>query len=285
VRRGGGMGSLDVNSGSVDYLKLLLTFLTTWPDSQDICNHMVIGWPGPDVIQQAAIGQVLNDGSVVFTGWFGYEPEVNRVFGKTSIWDDLPSSIAIREKRTYALSSRQEVADQLPHLSTAMPHLGLVIATPLLSHDTPVGVCVISSAAPSSDVEAASLVLENHALAISTYFARTQEVAGDQTPLAAAESIPPARMRHIEPPRQAFVPSQLTERQLLVMQYLVVGITNRQIALRLGFSESTIRQETMAIYAYLGVKGRKEAAEAAILRGLVSQDDLDDFYPTPSSDS
>jgi len=39
------------------------------------------------------------------------------------------------------------------------------------------------------------------------------------------------------------------------------GLTNSQIANELGFSESTIRQESMRMYEILQVAGRKEAVK------------------------
>lgn len=50
----------------------------------------------------------------------------------------------------------------------------------------------------------------------------------------------------------------LTERQEEIVELIKSGRTNMSIAALLGFSESLIRQETMAIYRKLGVTGRKE---------------------------
>jgi DNA-binding NarL/FixJ family response regulator len=44
---------------------------------------------------------------------------------------------------------------------------------------------------------------------------------------------------------------------------MVEGKTNHELATDLGFSVSTIRHETMAIFRALGVSDRKEAAKAA----------------------
>ena len=61
----------------------------------------------------------------------------------------------------------------------------------------------------------------------------------------------------------------LSERQLLVLQGIHDGKTNRGIADELGFSESTIRQETIRIYQALGVGTRHEAVAAAQDEGLL----------------
>lgn len=46
--------------------------------------------------------------------------------------------------------------------------------------------------------------------------------------------------------------------------------TNPQIGKELGFSESTVRQETMRIYQILQVAGRKEAILEARRRNIAS---------------
>ena len=61
----------------------------------------------------------------------------------------------------------------------------------------------------------------------------------------------------------------LTARQLRVLSLMAKGMTNGQIARVLAFSESTVRQETMAIYRNLQVKGRAEAIDFGRRNGLI----------------
>ncbi len=51
---------------------------------------------------------------------------------------------------------------------------------------------------------------------------------------------------------------ELTERESQIEEFIKQGLTNAQIADKLGYSESLIRQETVSIYRKLGVSGRKE---------------------------
>ena len=61
----------------------------------------------------------------------------------------------------------------------------------------------------------------------------------------------------------------ITPRQAQILQGMVEGKTNHELATDLGFSVSTIRHETMAIFRALGVSDRKEAAKAAQQMELV----------------
>jgi len=63
--------------------------------------------------------------------------------------------------------------------------------------------------------------------------------------------------------------SELTARQLLILSGMVEGKTNHELSIDLGFSVSTIRHETMAIYKELGVSDRKEAARVGQAKSLI----------------
>ena len=62
----------------------------------------------------------------------------------------------------------------------------------------------------------------------------------------------------------------LTPRQMKILDLMAQSLTNPQIAKELGFSESTVRQETMRIYQILQVSGRKEAIKEAQRRNIAS---------------
>ena len=63
--------------------------------------------------------------------------------------------------------------------------------------------------------------------------------------------------------------AQLTQRQLRVLRLLEDGLTLHQIAGRIGFSESTVRMESLAIYRALGVHDRASAVAAAHDLGIL----------------
>lgn len=55
--------------------------------------------------------------------------------------------------------------------------------------------------------------------------------------------------------------SSLTSRQEQIKKLMLRGMTNQEIASEIGYSDSLVRQETMAIYAILNISGRKELLE------------------------
>lgn len=77
----------------------------------------------------------------------------------------------------------------------------------------------------------------------------------------------PPRLR-IHSESSTSIASSLTDRQFQVLRLLDQGRTNNEIAQELMVSESTVRHETMKIYAFFKVGSRSEAALAARQHGL-----------------
>jgi len=75
--------------------------------------------------------------------------------------------------------------------------------------------------------------------------------------------------KNLTTPATAEQVSKLTARQLLILTGMVEGKTNHELSIDLGFSVSTIRHETMAIYKELGVSDRKEAARVGQVESLI----------------
>ena len=62
---------------------------------------------------------------------------------------------------------------------------------------------------------------------------------------------------------------QLTDRELEVLQLLVKGARNKEIAAQLFITERTVKFHTSIIFQKLGVTNRSEAISAALQRRLV----------------
>ena len=63
---------------------------------------------------------------------------------------------------------------------------------------------------------------------------------------------------------------QLTAREMEVLQLMAQGLANKQIALKLGISEHTVKFHLSSLYAKLGISSRTEAVKRGIELGLIS---------------
>ena len=64
--------------------------------------------------------------------------------------------------------------------------------------------------------------------------------------------------------------AQLTSREMEVLNYMLQGYINKQIAFELGVSESTIKSHVSEILSKLNASDRTEAVVIAIKHGLIS---------------
>lgn len=74
---------------------------------------------------------------------------------------------------------------------------------------------------------------------------------------------------HLLAPPEPAVDFQLTDRELEVLVLLAEGLTNRQSALRLSISQSTLKYHMANIYRKLGVQTRSEALVLAAKNNLI----------------
>ena len=91
--------------------------------------------------------------------------------------------------------------------------------------------------------------------------------------LAGGQYLPPQLMALAQGRAPAPVISdalaRLTERQIDVLRLIAAGLSNKEIALRLGLSPATVKSHVAAVSAGLGTSNRTEAAIKARAAGLI----------------
>jgi DNA-binding NarL/FixJ family response regulator len=65
-------------------------------------------------------------------------------------------------------------------------------------------------------------------------------------------------------------PEELTAREMEVLQLLVEGLPNKEIARRLGISEHTVKFHVTTVLGKLGARTRTEAVTRAIRQGVIA---------------
>lgn len=86
---------------------------------------------------------------------------------------------------------------------------------------------------------------------------------------AGGQAIPTALLRQI---KEANAAPLLTQRQLEVLDLLSKGLSNKEIAAVLGFSEAGTKKHLISIFEKLGAADRTDAVIIAIQSGLVKMD-------------
>jgi DNA-binding NarL/FixJ family response regulator len=248
---------------NASFLLSLLELISTNPEPEVVSPYLAINWPDNDNIRQVAIMEVAQDATVQVIGWFGLELAAIESLQHFSMWDDLPLALAIREQRMVTIRNQTELFAEFPNLANSHLNVSGVVTAPILASGSAVGAFALMSQEPLHDAASIEHHLQEVCVALGLYSLirnRVTCMSTDRGQLGPSNG-------HAEHQSQ----SQLTERQQTVLNYLAEGYTNGQIAQRMDFSESTIRQETMAIYRYLSVGGRREAVSAARIRGLLGR--------------
>ena len=260
----------------------MVRFLMTRPTCDQICQHLVLNLLNEHRPRAAVITLFGSDGSLHAVGAFGVAPGALEPFRSLSLWDSAPMSDAVRSGDAVLLNSAAEAQDRYPWLGTADTAYEPLAVWPMSLPSQRVGAVQLTfTEIPEPDILRADLtgVAAVLALYLSLLSAVGQPadkpvIVGerDEAPYPASGLSLVETARAEEPGRPAPrrpAPVALTERQLRILGLMAKGLTNAQISKRVGFSESTVRQETMAIYRYFGVSGRREAVRLAGMRGLL----------------
>ena len=248
-------------ASEADFLPDLIEFLATSPDPAAMCQFIALRWPGADAIHRAALLEVEQDASVRMTGWFGFDADTLEPFQRTSLWDDLPVSVAIREHGVLTFANTTVLDRDYPQLNGNGLGMRSLLVGPIIAAGQAIGALALIGDDHLSEPENHAEILQSVSLVVGLYLSSRSR----GTPMRVPDALAPDAAER-EPITE---PKALTERQLTVLAHLAQQLTNRQIAVRMGFSESTIRQETMAIYRFLHVSGRHQAVYAARERGLI----------------
>lgn len=259
----------------------MVRFLMSRPSGDQIAQHLVLNLLNSHKPRTCVISLFGSDGSLHAVGGFGMPNNAMEPYRTLSLWDSSPMSDAVRGGDPVILQTVEEVEDRYPWLGSKESPYEPLAVWPLSLPSQRVGAVQITFTA-TPDADSLRLDVTGVAAVLALYLsllsnpgtpaerplAGMDAAAGALTPaLSLVETLPAEDSAANGYRRPA--PGTLTERQLKILGLMAKGLTNSQISKRVGFSESTVRQETMAIYRYFGVGGRREAVRLAGMRGML----------------
>lgn len=212
-------------------------------NSDDICrflNFEIFGYLESRAIYFA---QLSNDGLLHPVGDFGFTKGAVESWGEFPLTFDMPITAAVKRNACIQVNSPEELYKAFPAMSEI----------PNLDH---VWKSIVAIPIHAFGVYSITCFKEPEIDELHEQFLRT---VGQLASVAFTKSQLLKRLGS-RAPKSKFVskPVGLTKRQEVIMKLILKGLTNRQIADEIGFSDSLVRQETIAIYAYLNVAGRRE---------------------------
>ncbi len=262
----------------------IVRFLMTRPTCDQICQHLVLNLLNAHTPRAAVISLFGADGSLHAVGAFGMSPTALEAYKTLSLWDSSPMSDAVRSGEPVILGSSDEVQERYPWIGNAETPYEPMAVWPLSLPSQRVGAVQLTFTEPPNDdtlradVTGVSAVLALYLSLLTSVAPGTDRAVQNLERDDRNGGFPVTSLSLVEgnggaetatPSSRKSTPGSLSDRQLRILSLMAKGLTNSQISKRVGFSESTVRQETMAIYRYFGVGGRREAVRLAGMRGML----------------
>ena len=226
-------------------------FLAREPKSyNEIAQYLVMDTFSDQEFHHIYIGELIETGVVCALAGFGWSSGEYAALGGYPILDKYPVTDAIRKKTVSISHFNEEFKKEYPLVTSSINY---ITWTSLIA----IPVYPIGGMAMITDLD---LELTDE---MNTFYIAIGSLLGlyaSRLPAALAAVAINVKEK-INLPQ---VP--LTGRQLVIADLLERGFNNAQIGLDLGFSESLIRQETVAIYQKLQVTGRKAMQAISALR-------------------
>jgi DNA-binding CsgD family transcriptional regulator len=225
--------------------QLVRQLMTPEITTSEVCKYLVLNIFTTMKASAVYAGEITKDGFIAPVGSFGLPEKTITSWGNIPLTLKAPLTDAVKQDKIILLQ-REDTFEKYPALSgyegipeawesylvcPTLPH-GLIALTldssPKLSRETEEFIRTISS-----------LVSLHHQ----------------------KDKLKPRAKGDRESSRTSGKNGALNGRQLLIKDLMEKGFSNPQIASEIGYSESLVRQETMAIFSILDISGRKELLE------------------------
>lgn len=216
------------------------------PTMEELCQFLAIRICPSGEVSRVYVGRLDSDGIIRTEGSFGYSINIGIGEKETLLGTSRPMTYALQTRQVY-VANREEVTRDFPEYipldrrspwiaTAAVPTLGRHVFVFRLQY------CIEDKEPITQYFKAAGSLLS---------FYDFKNAQPDTRILTKAKL-----------PKELFG-QPLTPRQTEILEFINERKTNIQIADSLGYSESLIKQESMIIYAKLGVKGRQEILHPA----------------------
>jgi DNA-binding CsgD family transcriptional regulator len=255
----------------------LLEFIGSHADFSDFCQFLIMNVLAEHEPWGACIGNFRVDGSMEILGSFGMGEGLLAQYGRTPI-SDLPATGGTYLNGNQLILKPGTTSPDITSQSFQVMNSHGPNALALIESNNQLVGCVqilfmhpIDQSILVDKIGAISLVCRASLLMYRAY-SRSQSPSLFPEPSHNGYHLVNGQAQQLDSSANQGFKSYLTEltaRQLEILQYISLGLTNSSIARKIGFSESTVRQETIAIYRLLGVSDRKMATLVAKQNGLI----------------
>jgi DNA-binding CsgD family transcriptional regulator len=225
-------------SSHLNSLLAISQMLATKPTLDELCNFLSLKHCPSGEVSRVYFGKILDSENIRVEAAHGFEPEncyVGKVF---PIEIGRPSGRSILEKKIIVEANKPEYYVKYPAIKNApIPYpWSSQVSIPISNQYF----MQCGRYVPMSEGD--ELFYQNLQSLMQIYFTRIGRVSLEVGDLFG---------------------KQLTARQEKILELMRAGLTNEDIAQKIGYSSSLVKQETMLIFSKLGISGRKDLTSAS----------------------
>lgn len=224
-------------------VKLMSSLQSDELELDDLCRILVLDTFKDAEVKIAIVVRLNGNATISAISSFGMDsPKEN--YQNIPLETNSPNIKAIKENQIIWIPNKEAFDKQFPIVNKEYQKIAFdsIYAVPITKFGSPIGsFSIVGTNLPMNDLIKADLELI--ALMIATRFSTMGEY------IEALPTFP------------ELIPSMvsLSNRERSIQKYMKNGLTNAQIAIELGYSESLIRQAAVILFSKLGVSNRSEA--------------------------
>jgi DNA-binding CsgD family transcriptional regulator len=221
------------------------------PKPDQFLSHIVNKTLASIDARGAILGVIEREGFLDLQGTYGYSSDMVNPYMRIPLWTPMPITDAARTGEISVFNSPKEMIKVYPHLSQfSETEANVTVSAPIKYRNTVIGAIGFTSIkAPQKDFmksETTQGVLALCGLYIRNLLASKAETHKDYS----------SSMKALSP------------RQKQIINLFKEDLTTDQMAERLKYSSSTIKQDIIKIYSVFGVNSRSAVVQLAEKAGL-----------------
>ena len=223
------------------------------PEPDQLASHLALSVLGSLDCRAVALGVISKEGFLDLIGYYGLSQATTSPYVRMPLWTQLPMTETIRTGEFIFIKAYEDIVTRFPDMVQSIEHKdAITVVSPIRHRGMVIGsIAFTSIKAPSDDFRSNPMtdaVLSLIALYMRSYILRNT----------------------IENNNHSSDVKNLSARQKQIIELFRDELTTEQMADRLRFSSSTIKQDIIKIYEIFGVKTREQVVALAEKAGLLN---------------
>lgn len=237
----------------IEAIASLASVIQDDPEPDQLASHLALKVLGSLDCRAVALGVISKEGFLDLIGYYGLSQVTISPYIRMPLWTQLPMTETVRTGEFIFIETYDEFVARYPDMIESIEHKdAITIASPIKHRGMVIGSIAFSSMkSPSDDFRTnpmteAALALVG--LYMKSFISKKSIVVNNHS----------GEIKN------------LSARQKQIIELFRDELTTEQMAARLRFSSSTIKQDIIKIYEIFGVNTREQVVALAEKAGLIN---------------